>query len=153
MEANDDHDDCIFLKMVLSSVTVPMAILIFLFSTCRMFRVCSACLIPSFTRCRHVERSLTISSQLCQWLQTSYPSCKHLKRRCGQPVLRVPFSLCQCSLEQRWSVTLHGAMPGYFYGNSGLPKRQDPPLCFSDVIQRKAEQSNQICCRNCWKGC
>ena len=31
-------------------------------------------------------------------------------------------------------------MPGHFYGNPGLPKRQDPLLGLSDVIQRKAEQ-------------
>ena len=35
------------LKIVLGSVTVPMAFLIFLFSTCRLFSVFSACLIPS----------------------------------------------------------------------------------------------------------
>ena len=68
------------LKIVLGSVTVPMAFLIFLFSTCRIFRVCSACLIPSFTRCRHVEQSFTIISQLSMLMaaETSYPSCKHL---------------------------------------------------------------------------
>ena len=26
-----------------------------------------------------------------------------------------------------FSVALHDAMPGHFYGNPGLPKRQDPP--------------------------
>ena len=51
------------LKIVFGSATVPMAFWYFS-STCRMFRVFPACLIPSFTRCRHVERYLTISSQL-----------------------------------------------------------------------------------------
>ena len=31
-----------------------------------------------------------------------------------------------------------------FYGNPGLPKRQDPPLGLSDVVQRKAEPSPGI---------
>ena len=43
---------------------MPGAFLIFFFSICRMFLVFSACLIPSFTRCRHVERSSTMRSQL-----------------------------------------------------------------------------------------
>ena len=68
------------LKIVLGSVTVPMAaFLIFHFSTCRMFRVCSACLIPSFTRCRHMERSLIIISQLSMSMAADFiSSCKYL---------------------------------------------------------------------------
>ena len=82
------------LKIVLGSVTVPMAFLIFLFSTCRMFRVCSACLIPSFTRCCHVEWSLTISSQLSVSMAADFISLLQtsLRRRSGQPVLCVPLS-------------------------------------------------------------
>ena len=62
------------LKIVLGSVTVPMAFLIFRFSTCRMFRVVSACLIPFYTRCCHVERSSTISSQLSTSMATCFIS-------------------------------------------------------------------------------
>ena len=71
-----------------------MVFLIFLFSTCRMFRVFSGGLIPSFTRCRHVERFLTINSQLSMPMAADFISLLQttLKRRIGQPVLRVSFS-------------------------------------------------------------
>ena len=36
------------------------------------------------------------------------------------------------------NVTLHGAMPGHFYGNPGLAKRQDPSHGLSD----RGKQSN-----------
>ena len=82
------------LKIVLGSITVPMSFRIFRFFTCRMFCVFSACLIPSFTRCCHVEWSSTISSQLSMSMAAEFISLLQtsLKQRSGQPVLRVPFS-------------------------------------------------------------
>ena len=43
-------------------------------------------------------------------------------------------------VDQRWSVTLHGAMPGHFYGNPGLPKHQIPLSAF--LILSRGKQSN-----------
>ena len=82
------------LKIVLGSAYETIAFLIFLFSTCRMFHVFSACLIPSFTRCRHVERSSTMSSQLSMSMAADFISLLQtfLKQRNGQPVLCIPFS-------------------------------------------------------------
>ena len=54
------------------------------------------CLIPSFTRCRHVERSLIMSSQLSISITSDFISLLQtsLKQSSGQPVLCVPFQAC-----------------------------------------------------------